>query len=210
MNYVPDLGELLFMVAIMGSAAGLLMLFRQVDEELKLCCNKKLWKNWFMYGLTISGSISIVTECSMEWETLALLLLGVYLLVCTVTDVLLCQVYDVMQYVGILGGIIWLLVQKPGASIGFSIIFFALIQYVVLMHMYGKADGMGYCICSLYLAGAGVDIEGYLYHMFIGFCLLAVVQGVKGNISRKGNLKKAVALYPYISVGFLMMWIFLS
>lgn len=136
-------------------------------------------------------------------------MLGIYLLVCTVTDTLLCQVYDMMQYLGVLGGIIWLLTQKPEPRIGYSLIFFALLQYIVLIHMYGKADGMGYCICSLYLAGAGMDIEGYLYHMIISFCLLAVVQGFRGNISRKGNLKRAVPLYPYICVGFITMWIFL-
>ena len=201
MNYVPGLGKPLFIVGIMGSAAGILILLRQADEDLMKCCEERLWRNWLCYGVGISLTLSVGAAYFLGLKGIALLFLGVYLLVCTVTDVLLCQVYDVMQYVGILGGIIWLLVQKPGASIGFSIIFFALIQYV---------DGMGYCICSLYLAGAGVDIEGYLYHMFICFCLLAVVQGVKGNISRKGNLKKTVALYPYISVGFLMMWIFLS
>ena len=210
MNYVPGLGKPLFIVGVMGSAAGILILLRQADEDLMKCCKERLWRNWLCYGVGISLTLSVGAAYFLGLKGIALLFLGVYLLVCTVTDVLLCQVYDVMQYVGILGGIIWLLVQKPGASIGFSVIFFALIQYAVLMHMYGKADGMGYCICSLYLAGAGVDIGGCLYNMIIGFCLLAVVQGVKGNISRKGNLKKTVALYPYISVGFLMMWIFLS
>ncbi len=209
MNYVPDFDKVVFIVGIMGCVAGLLILFRQADEELKVCCKKRLWRNWVCYGVSISVPLTFGLSVSNGWEWLALWVLGVYLLVCTVTDSLLCQVYDVMQYIGVLGGGIWLIEQKTEPNIGFSLIFFALIQYLVLIRMYGKADGMGYCICALYLAGAGIDIEGYLYHMVISFGLLAVVQGAKGNIAGKGNLKKAVALYPYISLGFLIMWIFI-
>lgn len=208
MNCVPDFDKLLFIAGIIGCAAGMVMLFQGIDEELKECSGKRLWRNWLYYGGIISIALVFVSPYSFGVEWVALVLLGIYLLVCTVTDALLCQVYDVMQYLGVLGGVIWLIVQSPEPGIGFSLIFFALIQYLVLIRMYGKADGMGYCICSLYLAGAGVDIEGYLYHMMVSFCLLALMQGVRGNISRKGNLKKAVALYPYISLGFLIMWIF--
>lgn len=208
MNYVPGFDKLLLIVGIVGCSAGILMLFYRIDEELQRCSKKRLWKNLNCYGGVISLSLVFVTPCfgGLEWVTLVLL--GTYLLVCTVTDILLCQVYDIMQYLGVLGGVLWLFVQSPKPGIGFSLIFFALIQYLVLICMYGKADGMGFCICSLYLAGAGVDIEGYLYHMMVSFCLLALIQGVRGNISRKGNLKKVVALYPYISLGFLIMWIF--
>ncbi len=209
MNYVPDFDKLLLIAGIIGCAAGILMWFQGIDEELQGCCKKRLWRNWLCYGGVISIAMVFVSPYSFGVEWVALVLLGIYLLVCTVTDALLCQVYDVMQYLGVLGGSIWILVQSPDSSIGFSLICFAAIQYVILMRMYGKADGMGYCICTLYLAGVGMGIEGYLYHMFISFCLLAVVQGIKGNIARKGNLKRAVALYPYISLGFLIMWIFI-
>ncbi len=209
MNYVPDLDKVLFIGGLAAGGAGIMKLFQWVDEELQNCCKKSLWSIWFCYAgiIAISLMLTDIPPFGLTW--IGLLLLGIYLLVCTVTDSLLYQVYDVMQYLGILGGGIWLIGQKTEPRIGFSLIFYALLQYLVLIRMYGKADGMGYSICSLYLAGAGMDIEGYLYHMFISFCLLAVVQGIKGNVARKGNLKRAVALYPYISVGFLIMWIFL-
>ena len=46
--------------------------------------------------------------------------------------------------------------------------------------------------------------------MVSSFSLLAVVQLLGNNVTRKGDLKRPVALYPYISIGFMVMWIFLS
>lgn len=209
MNYVQDFVKYIYIVGVMASAAVLLGMFRKVDEELQEIADNKMWVKWFWWGLLISMVLAYKPEYWRIWEWSALVMLGVYLVVCTVTDLLLSQVYDMMQFVGILGGSIWVLTKDIYPDIGLSLIFFALIQYGILIRMYGKADGMGYGVCSLYLAGVGMDIEGFLYHMVISFSLLAVVQGMKGNISKKGNLKKAVALYPYISMGFLIMWIFL-
>ncbi len=209
MNYEPALGKMIFAIGSMLLSGIILYLFRKIDEEVINIPLKKLSMKWVIYSIIIGIGLWITIDWRGTFASVSLVLLGAYLITCTVTDALICQVYDVMQYCGIFGGVIWLIVQKPEPWIGLSLIFYALLQYLVLIRMYGKADGMGYCICSLYLAGADVDIEGYLYHMMVSFCLLAVVQCIRGNISKKGNLKKAVALYPYISIGFLTMWIFL-
>lgn len=208
MRYGPDCVKLLVPGGIFLGSVGMLYLFRHIDEELRRCPIKDMGRNWIIFFGFVSVS-TLLLEGGTGKGTISIILLGVYLVVCTVTDILIYQVYDVMQFLGVLGGSIWLFMQKPENGVGFSIIIFALIQYFILIHMYGKADGMGYCICSLYLAGQGMDIEGYLYHMGISFCLLAIVQGIRGNISGKGNLKKSVALYPYITVSLLGMWIFL-
>lgn len=208
MRYGPDCVKLLVPGGIFLMSMALLRLFRRIDEEMQICSIYELRRKWLIYAGFISVG-TLLLEYNDGKSIISIILLGVYLVVCTVTDILIYQVYDVMQFLGILGGGIWLVLQKPEKSIGFSIIIFALIQYFILMQMYGKADGMGYCICSLYLAGNGMDLEGYLYHMGISFGLLAITQGMRWNISRKGNLKKPVALYPYITISLLGMWIFL-
>ena len=74
------------------------------------------------------------------------------------------------------------------------------------MRMYGKADGMGYCVCALYLIGDGWGLEGFLDQRRVGFLLLTLVQLVGGNITGNGQLKRPVALYPYILCGFMILW----
>ncbi|MBR4083505.1 MAG: hypothetical protein IKK33_04385 [Lachnospiraceae bacterium] len=208
MRYVPDYVNFLVIGGIFLGSAGFLHLFRQIDEELQQCSIKDMKTKWLFCVSFVSVGMLLLLYSTGK-GIISIVLLGVYLVVCMVTDVMICQVYDVMQYLGVLGGGIWLFIQNPEKSIGFSIIIFALMQYFILIHMYGKADGMGYSICSLYLAGRGMDIEGYLYHMGISFSVLAIAQSIRGNVTSKGNLRKAVALYPYITVGFLLMWIFL-
>ncbi|MBP3352873.1 MAG: hypothetical protein J6L65_10770 [Lachnospiraceae bacterium] len=209
MNYVPGCVKMVQVSIVLLLSAGVLKLFWKIDNELQQYSFNKLIKYCLFWGSILSLGIFLAPHQRTIEEQVCGILLAVYLTVCTVTDTLIYQVYDIMQYPGVLGGLIWVLLKEPQAGLGVSVILFAGMQYFILMKKYGKGDGMGYCICSLYLAGAGMDIEGYLYHMVIGFGLLAAVQGIRGNITGKGNLKKAVALYPYISAGFLIMWIFL-
>lgn len=207
MSYGLDFVKMLSGALLLS--AGLLYLFWRTDEELQQCSYYKLIRNWLCYGSMISLGIFQSFHQEEMGGRVSLIFLGVYLTVCAVADVLMSQVYDVMQYLGVLAGCIWILEQEPRKGVGFSLILFVGMQYLILMKKYGKADGMGFCVCALFLAGRGADIEGYLYHMVISFLLLAMVQLLRKNVSKKGNLKTPVALYPYISAGFLIMWIFL-
>ena len=83
----------------------------------------------------------------------------------------ICQVYDILQYIGVIGGGIWLWYQNPPADKGIALLVFSLMQYGIFMRMYGNADGMGYCVCALYLTGKGCGLDGYLYQMMIGFLI---------------------------------------
>lgn len=209
MNCVQGYVKIVLVLTVLLLSVGILKLFWKIDNELQQYSFNEIVKKVLCFGSIISWGLLLVYPQGVMTEQICIIVLAVYLTVCTVTDIFFYQVYDLMQYPGVLGGCIWILLKEPQTALGGSLILFAGMQYFILIKKYGKADGMGYCICSLYLAGSGVDIEGYLYHMIISFSLLAVVQGIRGNITRKGNLKKAVALYPYIAVGFIIMWIFL-
>ena len=209
MSFEPDYVREYIIFGIFLLSGGLLYFLWKLDEEFNKCNLKQLLKNWICYSVMV-GIVFGMEKDSMLTERICLIWFGGYLVVTTVTDTLLFQVHDVMQYLGVFGGGIWIFYKNPVAGIGFSIIIFACMQYFILMRFYGKADGMGFCICSLYLAGKGMDVEGYLYHMVFAFVMLAVVQGVKGNINGKGNLKRAIALYPYITMSFVCMWLIIK
>ncbi len=206
MNFGLVFAKVMLALGICGGAMGLLALFSYVDEELKNCGWKSIRKKWFFYSTLVC--IPLLIEMNTMYPTLwfSMWLLGVYLTVASVTDALIYQVYDLLQYVGVLGGGIWLWYQKPIGSQGVSLLLFVAVQYLVFMRMYGKADGMGYCVCALYLTGKGCGLDGYLYQMLAGFLILTVVQLVRGNISGKGNLQQPVALFPYITMGFMFLW----
>lgn len=207
MKFEPDLGNLILPLGIAVISLMVLYFFRKLDEEMGSCCLIKLWKTWLLYSMLVGIGLHLEQKQGNYGMDISMLLLGIYLVTCTVTDGLICQVYDVMQYIGLIGGVFWLLLQKTECLLGVSLILFAFIQYFVFGRMYGKGDAMGYCICSLYLTGKQMGLEGYLYHMFISFCLLVFIQIIRKNISRKGNLKEPVALYPYITTGFLVIWV---
>lgn len=206
MNSGPVFVNILLVVAIYGGAAGFLSLFYGMDEELKICGKNRLVKRWFIYGAWVCIPLIMGNDVTSPAPWMSIWILGVYLVTASVTDTLIYQVYDVLQYMGVIGGGIWLWYQKPPATVGISVLLFALIQYGIFMRMYGKADGMGYCVCSLYLAGKGFGLEGFLYQMLAGFLVLTLVQLFRSNISKKGKLKQPIALYPYILGGFMILW----
>ena len=206
MNFGPGFDKLLLAMGIYAGVAGLLRLFYEMDEELSNCGRNGIVRKWLIYSTLVCALPVMERNVISPAVWISLWLLGTYLAVASVTDTLIFQVYDVLQYVGVLGGGIWLWHQKPPVAVGISLLLFALIQYGVFMRMYGKADGMGYCICSLYLAGAGFGLEGFLCHMLTGFLILTLVQLLRRNISTRGQLKQPIALFPYILMGFMILW----
>lgn len=177
----------------------------RMDEDLAEIKCKHLGIIWFM---TCTAAELAIFNSNMAITTIqkfSCLLLALYLVVCTVMDVLLTRVSDFLQYVGLGGGVLLLFSKLPSRETGISLILFALIQYFLFRKMYGRADVMGFLVCAVYLAAQNKGIEAYVFHMAGCFLLLALVQGLKGNINKKGNLRHPVPLYPYISAIFLLI-----
>ncbi|MDE7222385.1 MAG: hypothetical protein K2O34_01225 [Acetatifactor sp.] len=140
-------------------------------------------------------------EHPMIW--MIYLILAVYLTVCVLTDRQTCKVYDCLQLPAALFGTALCMMRPVPAQGGAALVCFALLQYFLFMRLYGRGDGMTFQISSLYIIGAGGSLETLLSHMAAAFALLGVVQLVRGNINRKGNLKLPVPFLPYIACSLL-------
>ena len=204
MNYIQDFANWLWYPGGFVLSGVMLQWLTRLDEELRGINRKQLACIWFVSCgvaelIIFNSSIAI-----LPMQKFFCLLLILYLVIGTVMDVIMEKVSDFLQYVGMGGGVLLLLTKLPPREIGISLIGFALIQYFLFQKMYGRADVMGFLVCAVYLAAQNKGIEAYLLHMAGCFCLLAMVQGLKGNINEKGNLKHPVPLYPYILTSFLL------
>lgn len=134
---------------------------------------------------------------------LAYLILAVYLTVCVITDRQTCMVYDFLQLPAAAAGAVLCMLLPLPVSGGAALICFAMLQYFIFMRLYGRGDGMAFQVCSLFIIGAGGGLETLLLHMATAFSLLGIVQLLRGNINRKGNLNTSVPFLPYIACGLL-------
>ena len=160
-------------------------------------------------GGLISGWIWLRLTADEPWPIrLAWLILHIYFLCCSITDYQTCQVYDIFQYIGIGTSAYLLLTENADMKIGFSIILFGMLQYFLFMRLYGKADGMTFLVAALAEGVLGYHVTGYLFHMIMAYLMLSLIQAVKGNIGRRGRLKKAVPFLPYITVSFWVMLVY--
>lgn len=117
------------------------------------------------------------------------------------SDRLIKQAYDFYFYIAGLSGIITLLVTGVliRDCIG-DIVIFILLQWLLFRRMYGGADCLAFSVCALFFTAWGQELLGFLYLMTITFAVLAIVQLIKKNVNKRGNLKEPVALIPYIAV----------
>lgn len=205
MSCVPDFARLLWISGIFMFSGIILYVVWLFDRELQACSGECLRKSWLIACITASIVFFVQEPRGNACREIGLLILAVYLTVCSVMDSRLFRVNDFMQYLGMAGGVVRLLHQMPEREIGISLLVFALVQYILFGKMYGSADVMAFLICALYLAADNKDVEYYLYHMAVCYLLVTMVQGVRRNINKKGGLRKPIALYPYISVSFLLI-----
>ena len=129
--------------------------------------------------------------------------LAVYLTVCVFTDLRACIVYDFLQLPGAMAGALFCLSRPLPAGSGAGLVLFALLQYLLFGRLYGIGDAMVFQVCSLYLAGRGGDLRTFLLHMALAFVLLGIVQLLRHNINKRGNLKTPVPFVPYIACSLL-------
>ena len=83
-----------------------------------------------------------------------------------------------------------------------SVIIFILVQELLFSKFYGRADCHAFSVCALAEGAVGMGMKEYLVHMLLAFGVLAVVQLLRGNVGRDGNLKNPVPFLPYITITF--------
>lgn len=143
----------------------------------------------------------------IHWEWYGQLACGVlaaYLLIASIQDEQTYEVYDFLHILA-LPGVIHIVVAPSREKI-LSLVIYAVIQLGIFMRMYGAGDGFVFMVCAIYESRFGKGLSTYLLHMAAVFVVLGIVQGVRRNINKRGNLKKPVALVPYIAA---TVWFFL-
>jgi hypothetical protein len=81
---------------------------------------------------------------------------------------------------------------------------YGILQFVFFSRAYGKADCHAFFCCAIVLAAHGGEWKDYLWHGLFTFLLLGIRQLRKGNVNARGNLKKPVALIPYVTAAFFL------
>ncbi len=148
-------------------------------------------------------------------------ILAAYLFTAVLTDIQTCEVYNFLPAVtAAVGALMHILMGKSFFTVAYSTVLnasmgrdrliswsvFLILQLLLFMRMYGKADGYAFLVCALFENRFGGGLLTYLLHMGSAFALLCVVQALRRNINRNGNLKKPVPFLPYIAA---TVWWFL-
>lgn len=185
-------------MVILGIVMAGLWIIARWDAPLPL----KGWMYWFILaGALAEGSvIRRLTAGGLSEGCLALSVVGGCLLLASVTDMTLGEVYNFVWWPALAAGLV-LLRNARGMGL-LPLGFFLLLQFAGFRSMYGRADCYAFCVCAVVEAAAGMGLYGFLVHMFLSWALLFLAQAVRGNIDKRGNLKQPVPFLPYIAASF--------
>lgn len=131
-------------------------------------------------------------------------------LVASITDLADFCIYRFCWWLALSGCVLILMQVYAGGGSSFEnincrgLLVFILIQKLLFHRFYGEGDCNGFCVGALVLFCLGKSYETGYYAMGITFLLLGGIQGLKGNVGKKGNLKHNIALMPYIFSGLLV------
>lgn len=205
MNFEPVCASVLWIGIVFVSSGILLWLLYRADEDFVKVQAGKIRGYWIIFSL--AAGLFWLLRSEQETAVAGILygVLAVYLILCSVMDAALQQVCDCFQYLGVAGGVLYLMYNAPAPHGLGELLVYVGIQWMVFRKMYGPADVAAYVICGMYLIAEEKSLTECLIHMAVTFGILGVIQGIKRNISSKGNLKNPVALLPYITVAFFLI-----
>lgn len=154
-----------------------------LSGEAVYCCGKQQWtrQGLFAYMTLLSVAAAALTAA-------------------VVMDLESCMVYNYVWWIG--GGAAVLLLGMVKGGMEGELLIFILLQELFFCRLYGRADCHAFSVCAFLENVMGMGMQMYLLHMLFAFLLLALVQGVGGNIGTNGNLKQPVAFLPYITLTF--------
>lgn len=135
--------------------------------------------------------------------------LAASLLFACATDCKSCEVYNFTWWIGGAAALLLLAGNRDNISAMnlIQLLFFIALQLLFFSKMYGRADCYAFSVCAVAETAVGMLLAEYLFHMLIAFAFLAIVQGVRCNIARNGNLKRPVPFLPYIMLAFwTLLW----
>ena len=174
----------------------------QLDPEQNMQMTPKTKFLFLIGGLFMTPCWLDTVNGTSRSIHLAWLVICIYFLSSTMTDIMSCYVYDWFQIWGTAAGVYLVMQNQSDIRVGSSLVIFTILQGAIFMRLYGRADGLAFLIAALALGSLGHGIKSYLLHMIISYLSLAFIQICKGNIGKKGNLKKPVPFLPYITISF--------
>lgn len=196
---------------ILGIVTAGLCIIRKWDEPLPL--NSREYLGILTAALLTRKLIPIITGETGE-GSLLLSVVGGCLLLASVTDLTLCQIYNFTWWPALSAAaiLLWQSLQmsemrEPKETL-LSLLTFLILQFAFFCRMYGKADSYAFCVCAIVEASRGMKAAGFLAHMLLSYTLLLLAQAVRGNLNKRGNLKKPVPFLPYITISFWLVNIF--
>lgn len=151
---------------------------------------------FFLLGSILSGIWIDIRKLEMFSHGI----LAAYLLVSVYTDIQLKKVYDLMSYAAFAAGILLIMFSPDTRGSLGELGVFLVLQKLLFARMLGEADCIAFGICAMYMNAAGGDIMEYLFHMLLAVMLCGVIQLLRRNINKKGNMKEPVAFTPYIAL----------
>lgn len=87
-----------------------------------------------------------------------------------------------------------------------ELFFFVVLQQLWFGRFYGRADCHAFCVSALLMTALGMELLDYVMHMVLAFTGLLLVQLLRKNVDKGGQLKKPVPFIPYIAVS-LWLWV---
>lgn len=143
--------------------------------------------------ITVLGS-------DLQYSAVLLSVFAGCLVAACVMDMESCMIYNYVWWVGGIVGVLFLILGT-GENL-WQLGIFVMLQELFFCGMYGRADCHAFAVCAMVEAAFGMNMQAYLMQMLLAFGVLTVVQGMRRNIGRDGNLKQPVAFLPYIAVSF--------
>ena len=180
------------------------MIIRE-DSQHSLTVDHKLYQKIMFYSLVVG---SWIERCLLHWKWYGQLACGVlaaYLLVASIQDMRSKEVYDFLHAMALPAGLVFV-AAEPSKDKLISLAVFAAVQLGIFMRMYGAGDGLTFLVCAVFESRFGNGMLTYLLHMGAAYVLLAIVQGLRHNINKRGNLYEPVPFIPYITA---TVWLFL-
>lgn len=178
------------------------------DESLPLKAGSVMW---ILAGAAAeSVCIMMVVKGGSVCEKFLWAVFGGSLLLASLTDSLLCQVYNFTWWIslaavfGLFCCRLDMLMENdfPFLDALGEMMLFGGLQLLLRGRIYGCADSYAFCVCALSEMTLGISGPGFLTHMLFAYFLLFPVQVMRRNIDCKGNLRKPVPFLPYITAAF--------
>lgn len=200
---------------ILGMTGAGMLIINRWDAPLPM--NRRRYLGVMGASAVEGMAVTLLTE-GEPWQGRFLLsVIGGALLLASVTDLLLCQVYNFIWWPALCAALIllgqqWHLCRLYGLREDAFwerlcfLVLFVILQLMVFGRMYGRADSYAFCVCAAAGAARGMDGQGMLVHMLLAYGFLLLAQAFCRNIDRRGNLKRKVPFVPYIVMAF---WIVL-